>query len=61
MDGLALIRAIRAAGSPQVKIAAMSADDTAEKRITAIDGANAYLLKGPSLKRQLLELLASDS
>jgi CheY-like chemotaxis protein len=61
MDGLALIRAIRAAGS-SVKIAALSADDTAEKRIAATEaGANAYLVKGASLKRQLVELLASEN
>ncbi len=56
MDGLALARAIRHAAGPQVKIVLVSASDTAESRAAATQaGADAYLIKGSSLKKQLIE------
>jgi len=57
MDGLALARAIRREAGAHVKIVLVSANDTAEARAAATQaGANAYLIKGSTLKKQLIEV-----
>ena len=60
IDGLALTRAIRAAAGAEVRIVLVSANDTPEARATAIAaGADAYLIKGSSLKSQLTAIVNS--